>query len=355
MILPSVTAILPCFNHASFLAERIRSVLAQSHPVSQLIFLDDASTDDSVQIARSLLADCLLDVEICVSRCNSGSPFAQWNKGVALAKHDLIWIAETDDSCEPELLKSLLSHLLQTNAALSFCQSRLMDSSGVSLGSALAFTEPIYPGVFAESFSMEGSDFAFRYLSAINVIPNASAVVFQRRAFLAAGKANASMRYAGDWLAWIDVARQGRVAFLAADLNTFRCHPGTTRAKGYTSDVAAEYLACRLTAMLPPCQPGPARITAFQCLKRWPGRQSDPLFASLAGIPYAQVRETRAAYRILRAVPDLSDGVWIAIWLMRVVRCAGRKALRLLSEPIAQFCRRFSMPPADSAPPHPSN
>ncbi len=40
-----ISVVLPCFNHSQYLTERINSVLAQTRPVDEIIFLDDAYTD----------------------------------------------------------------------------------------------------------------------------------------------------------------------------------------------------------------------------------------------------------------------------------------------------------------------
>ena len=48
--LKKVSAIVPNFNYARFLKDRIYSILNQTYPVYELIMLDDASTDNSVQI-----------------------------------------------------------------------------------------------------------------------------------------------------------------------------------------------------------------------------------------------------------------------------------------------------------------
>ena len=44
-----ISAIIPNYNHAPFLEERIRSILAQTRRPDEIIFLDDASTDDSLE------------------------------------------------------------------------------------------------------------------------------------------------------------------------------------------------------------------------------------------------------------------------------------------------------------------
>ena len=42
---------------------------------------------------------------LIVNEKNSGKVFAQWNKGLSLAKGEYIWIAESDDYCDKGFLK----------------------------------------------------------------------------------------------------------------------------------------------------------------------------------------------------------------------------------------------------------
>ncbi len=50
--------VLPYYNEADYLADTLASLVAQSHPIRQLILVDNASTDGSEAICRRLLADC---------------------------------------------------------------------------------------------------------------------------------------------------------------------------------------------------------------------------------------------------------------------------------------------------------
>ena len=52
-----ISAIIPNYNYADFLEERIDSVLFQTYPVSQLIILDDASKDGSVNLIKNIKFD----------------------------------------------------------------------------------------------------------------------------------------------------------------------------------------------------------------------------------------------------------------------------------------------------------
>ncbi|MFT7619692.1 MAG: glycosyltransferase involved in cell wall biosynthesis, partial [Planctomycetota bacterium] len=92
---PLVSVIVPNYNHAKFLGPRLESVFAQTFQDFEVIYLDDASNDNSNEVANSFNSDPRMSMVL--NQENSGSPFVQWNKGVSMAKGDLIWIAESDD------------------------------------------------------------------------------------------------------------------------------------------------------------------------------------------------------------------------------------------------------------------
>ena len=52
--------------------------------------------------------------------------FAQWNKGLSLAKGEYIWIAESDDYCDKGFLKEVLLGLRHQSVMLSFARSVFM-------------------------------------------------------------------------------------------------------------------------------------------------------------------------------------------------------------------------------------
>ena len=95
---PLVSVIIPNYNHARFLIERIDSVLNQSYKNFEIIVLDDKSTDNSVEIIMKYSNNKHVS-QIVINDENSGSPFLQWQKGFKLAKGELVWIAESDDYC----------------------------------------------------------------------------------------------------------------------------------------------------------------------------------------------------------------------------------------------------------------
>jgi glycosyltransferase involved in cell wall biosynthesis len=112
---PKVSIILPCYNHENYLKERLDSIFNQTYQNFEVIILDDASTDGS----QDLLIEYKKHVKVShhiINTKNSGSPFLQWQKGLELAIGDYVWIAESDDSCDINFLKSNLEKIEQENA-----------------------------------------------------------------------------------------------------------------------------------------------------------------------------------------------------------------------------------------------
>src|SRR5580704_3035040 len=115
--MPTISVIVPNYNHARFLPKRIESIIHQTFQDFELILLDDCSSDDS----RSILAQYAGDprVRIEFNRENSGSTFKQWNRGVRLAQGKYVWIAESDDYADPQLLERLVA-ILEANPAVAY-------------------------------------------------------------------------------------------------------------------------------------------------------------------------------------------------------------------------------------------
>src|SRR6266851_10178053 len=107
--MPTVSIIVPNYNHARYLRRRIDSILSQTYQDFELILLDDSSTDNSREILDSYRDNPKVRIEFNAK--NSGSPFKQWNKGVGLAHGKYVWIAESDDYADEHLLEKLASRL----------------------------------------------------------------------------------------------------------------------------------------------------------------------------------------------------------------------------------------------------
>src|ERR1700741_850078 len=119
---PKVSVIVPNYNHARFLRQRLDSIVGQTFQDFELILLDDCSSDDSQSILSNYADDSRVRIEFNV--VNSGSTFKQWNKGVRLARGKYIWLAESDDYADERLLERLVAMLdAEPSSVFAYCRS----------------------------------------------------------------------------------------------------------------------------------------------------------------------------------------------------------------------------------------
>ena len=229
---PKVSVIIPNYNHASFLGQRIESVLHQTFQDFEVILLDDCSTDDSQAILERYRHHPKV-THLVVNEQNSGSPFRQWNRGVGLAQGAYVWMAESDDYAAPTFLEKLVPLLdHRPSVGLVFCQSNNVDEAGTVKGNWKFHTDPLDPYRWDRDYLNKGAAEISDYMIFKPVIVNASAVLFRRRCYLEVGMAPEHFRLTGDYLLWIKILASHDVYYLAEELNYFRSHRQTTRS-GY--------------------------------------------------------------------------------------------------------------------------
>lgn len=222
---PLVSIIIPNYNHARYLDERIQSVLNQTYQNFEVIILDDKSTDNSVEVIEKYKNHPKVS-QIVINKENTGSPFKQWHKGFQLAKGNLIWIAESDDSCEYTLLEKLVKEHIEKNNVVTFCKSQRIDEKGLKYET---FHNEITRGHW------EGKEFIQEYLGKYNIIMNASSAIFNKNIALAIDPQYKTFKGSGDWLFWIEIIQNGSVSYIDESLNFFRKHGSNTTEKCYSN------------------------------------------------------------------------------------------------------------------------
>jgi len=223
---PTVSIVIPNYNYARFLDERFNSILAQGRTDCEIIFLDDASSDDSVALARERYGDCIARFE--VNAANSGNPFIQWNRGVRLARGEFVWIAEADDVCAPGFLESMLAAInLSPSIGLAYCTTVPIDGAGQVLDAGFhqRYLGDLDATRWNGNFVADGRSEVRQYLGRKNTITNVSGVLFRREAYVGAGYAPEHLRMCGDWLAYCRLLHDWDVAFVSEPLNFHRQHP----------------------------------------------------------------------------------------------------------------------------------
>lgn len=206
-----VSVIIPNYNHASFLRQRIDSVLKQTFQDFEVIILDDCSSDTSKDVIESYRLDEKIS-RIIYNDMNCGSPFLQWERGFDVAQGKYIWIAESDDWADEFFLENLVPELeCDDKISFAFSDSIIVYEDHVENNPACN-----------RDFTEEGIHFAKTRMILENVVVNASAVVFRKSALNWIGKDYRSYRSAGDYMFWLEMCKQGKVFYKNKPLNFFR-------------------------------------------------------------------------------------------------------------------------------------
>jgi len=115
---PGVTAIIPNWNGSAMLALLIDKLKAQSHPIHEIIVVDNGSTDDSVAVARRAA------IRVIELDRNTGFSHAV-NLGIQAAKTEWLAILNNDVVPEPDWLE----RLSEAAGDYWFATSKLLDAS----------------------------------------------------------------------------------------------------------------------------------------------------------------------------------------------------------------------------------
>ncbi|EEL84030.1 Glycosyltransferase [Bacillus cereus AH1271] len=224
-----ISVIVPNYNYEKYLPDRIKSIFSQTYPLYELIFLDDASTDNSVSIFEKLLSNenkPHLKVQQIINDKNSGSVFKQWIKGVSAATGDYIWIAEADDLCDQTFLEEVIQGFqINSDVTLGYTQSKQIDEQGNILANHyLDYTNDIDKEKWQHPYFRKGIDEIQDTLLIKNTIPNVSSVVFKNIDTKTTAKQLEKFKVAGDWFFYVSIFKEGDIYFNPKPLNYHRRH-----------------------------------------------------------------------------------------------------------------------------------
>ncbi|MEY9128395.1 hypothetical protein ABIA03_007512 [Bradyrhizobium yuanmingense] len=221
----SVDAIIPCYQYGHFLKECADSILKQCGSELRLLIIDDASTDNTPQVAQELVrADPR--VEYRRHSVNRGH-IATFNEGIAWAAADYMILLSADDYLMPGAIERSV---------------RLMDEHptvGLTFGGAVALyqgREEVVaspPELGSGTKILSGRDF-IRIGGARNMVV-APTVVVRTNLQKKVGGYLPDLTHSGDMEMWLRFAAHGSVAFIDAIQAVYRRH-STNMSGGYSAE-----------------------------------------------------------------------------------------------------------------------
>lgn len=239
---PRVSVIVPNYNHARFLPERLDSILGQTYRNIDLLVLDDCSTDDSRDVISAYCQRHPDRVRGLFNSTNSGNVFRQWRKGVENTDGELIWICESDDTCEPDFLEQLVETFHSRSVNLAFGRIQFSDSEGAFKPGLDQYREGAEPGIWSAPVVRPAAEWFARGFGVNNLIANVGGSVWRRQS-LPAEVWDEAQTYSvlGDWFLYAQLAGGGRIAYEPGAIAYFRQHGDNTsvnafRSPGYYSE-----------------------------------------------------------------------------------------------------------------------
>lgn len=114
----TVTVVVPAYNASATLGRALRSALAQTHRAIEVIVVDDASTDGTLQVAREFAAGDRR-VQIIERPHNSGGVGAPRNNGIMAATGQYVMFLDADDELPHKACETLLASATDTGADIT--------------------------------------------------------------------------------------------------------------------------------------------------------------------------------------------------------------------------------------------
>jgi len=298
---PLISVIIPAHNAERYLAQTIESVLAQTYQDFEIVFVDDGSTDNTLQVAERYREQVSIYTQ---AQCG---PSAARNAGLRKAQGEFLAFLDADDILLPEKLSIQVGFLI-TNPQIDVVYSNGFGFYTTEEGeeiqqtfSALGFLQPF----------LGGPEVSLPLLAIQNAFP-IHAALSRRQAILDVGGFDETLLGREDWDLWLRVGESHRFAYLDGYVALYRLGTG-----GVTDQVAHQRQAVRRI-----CQ----KVEASPWFKHFPGKtRSDFYFCW--GVQELEYHESQAALSCWQQAIYYDRGNYLARAATVGVRLLGWRAI----------------------------
>jgi glycosyltransferase involved in cell wall biosynthesis len=217
---PTVTVAIPSYNHGQYLGEAIASALAQTFPVDEVIVVENASSDNSLDVARGF-QDPRVRVHENFRKIDGTS---NWNRCFELAGGDYVVLLHADDALAPTMVERLMDRAMrEPNAVIVNCDYEMLF---VEHGQSRVFGMWHHHGETVRNQTFDGRTMIEMMLKrGDNSIGTTSMQLIKRNAIRAVKGLDPTAAYVTDWeFAMRLLAQHGGLANVAEPLVKYRMH-----------------------------------------------------------------------------------------------------------------------------------
>ena len=201
-----MTIVTPSFNQGEFIEETIRSVLLQGYPNLEYLIIDGGSTDGTIETIKKYQPW----LTHWVSEPDRGQTHAI-NKGFRRARGEIVAWLNSDDTYEPDAIRTAVDHMTSCGAAIVYGNCNLVDEAG-------RFSRIVVPPAVTY-------DSLLRFWRVPASTPPQPAIFFRRQVLAEVGPLDEALDYVMDYELWLRIARKHSFSYVDAVMANYRMHP----------------------------------------------------------------------------------------------------------------------------------
>lgn len=254
-----VSVVIPSYNHAAYIEQAILSVLNQEGVETEVVVVDDGSTDGSKELLNELSQKWPSERLQVIFQQNQGA-HAAINNGLKVCRFEFLAILNSDDYFHPQRFQKLLSQMQAEKGDLIFSKVSHVDGQGREISSA----HPSRSSYEQKLCLTETVGYRFSLLG-YNLSVTTGNFLFKKSLWEKVGPFQ-SYRTVHDWDFVLKSLACGRVLYHQESLLYYRLHQTNTISQGYDDSNDTRELLERFFVMA--C--GEGAFLECPSPKRWP-------------------------------------------------------------------------------------
>ena len=214
----NVSVCIPVYNGEDTIEAAIQSVLNQSYENLEIIVVDNASTDSTLQKIQRFDDN---RIKVFVNESNLGMA-GNWNKCLEYVTSEFVHFLCADDVMERDCIEKKVKAIQEPNTVMVYSSSELIDDKDEVLMKRVQYKS---------DRRFDGMKLAKKSFLSRNLYGEPSNVLFKAEVIRQVGGFSLDTCYVTDWEFWLRVSTLGDVAYLKDILVKYRVSNGNTTSK----------------------------------------------------------------------------------------------------------------------------